>query len=853
MDSKPASQPLALRGPWFVEPETDRILLLRGINLSGGTKLPYGIPSHERDRFWVDYDRYVSFVGRPFPIDEADEHLDRLKDWGFTFLRFVVTWEALEHEGPGIYDQEYIEYVVQVLKKCKRRGIRVFIDPHQDVWSRHTGGSGHPGWTLALAGLNPNHFAATNAALVHNMYPVPSDFPKMVWATNYFKLAAGTMFTLFWSGATFAPLCTVDDVSIQDYLQSHYINAICALARRIHQETDDPLEDVVVVGYDTMNEPGQGFIAQTDLAQFSEKQDLKKDLSPTPFQAFQLGVGFATTVEKWDVGALGPQKKGTVLVDPRGESAWLTDAEVSSAQDVFGWRRAPTSRWPVGCIWAAHDVWSPNTRSLLRSDYFATDPVTKQHVNFDDFWMPYVKKFSEALRQVHREAIIFLQPPFPELPPRLEGELGRVVYTPHWYDGLTLINKEWNGWNVDFMGLKRGKYGDGVFKYVRAIRVGEKAVRQCFVEQLALIKAEGKEYVGDYPCLIGEIGIPYDMKSSTTFRLLDLFTHPFRPIHISDPTSPQSKAMDANLHALESNLLHFTLWNYVPDNDEQWGDRWNGEDLSLWQGVGGDEDTMPGLWKDGYKRPPVIRSESQEPLMMSEEPEAATTVVVIPPEMPASEKVRKRNSLRASPDDRYAARGFLSPQERVVVLDDDDANSAYTVIAHEDIPLDVAFLVPGEKFGDGSTSAMSSVTNVGTVVDTVPKKNARDIPPIHRPHPVKIAGLPKSVAFVMTPTPKFEFSFETGSVDTVGLGLNPTGPTEVYIPKQHFPVPLGKDVVEEDELKTEVMVSIGEWRVISEGEGHWIVGWWVGEAVGVHEMVIERREKAPEGWNCIIL
>lgn len=93
-------QPLALRGPWFVEPETNRILLLRGVNLSGGTKLPRGIPSHDRDHFWVDYDRHVNFVGRPFSLEDADEHLDRLEDWGFTFLRFVVSWEALEHEGP---------------------------------------------------------------------------------------------------------------------------------------------------------------------------------------------------------------------------------------------------------------------------------------------------------------------------------------------------------------------------------------------------------------------------------------------------------------------------------------------------------------------------------------------------------------------------------------------------------------------------------------------------------------------------------------------------------------------------------------------------------------------------------
>jgi hypothetical protein len=44
----------------------------------------------------------------------------------------------------------------------------------------------------------------------------------------------------------------------------------------------------------------------------------------------------------------------------------------------------------------------------------------------------------------------------------------------------------------------------------------------------------------------------------------------------------QLRAMDVNMSALERNLLNFTLWNYCPDNSNNWGDNWNGEDLSLW-------------------------------------------------------------------------------------------------------------------------------------------------------------------------------------------------------------------------------------------------------------------------------
>ncbi len=238
----------------------------------------------------------MSFVGRPFPLDEADEHFARLRAWGMTFLRFLITWEAIEHAGPGQYDEEYLDYVYHVIKKAGEYGIDVFIDPHQDVWSRFTGGDGAPGWTLEAVGMDITRMSETGAAIVHAIHGDP--FPRMIWPTNYDKLGAATMFTLFFAGNDFAPKTLIDGVPVQEYLQGHYIAAVKQLALRLRDLPN-------VVGYDSLNEPGSGFVGVADLNS-AHRGFLRAGASPTFWQAILAGAGYPQEVDVLGVAAPPP-------------------------------------------------------------------------------------------------------------------------------------------------------------------------------------------------------------------------------------------------------------------------------------------------------------------------------------------------------------------------------------------------------------------------------------------------------------------------------------------------------------------------------------------------------------------
>jgi hypothetical protein len=512
-----------VEGTRFEAPD-GRQMYLRGVNLGGSSKVPYDpyLPSHVRAGFFDGAD--VSFVGRPFPLEAADRHFERLAAWGFHFARLLVPWEAVEHAGPGQYDEAYLDYIEQIVRRADAHGINLFIDPHQDVFSRFTGGDGAPMWAFEKVGLNVNAFSETGTALVHNLHD--GDYPRMGWVTNYAKMATATMFTLFFGGTDFAPQTTVEGEPVQTYLQRHYIQAMQQVARRL---ADAPN----VIGFDTLNEPSPGFIGVEDLTGTGLLQ-----IGPTPTyaQGMYLADGHPQEVGVYSFGLFGATEERRTTLNPDGRRAWLDG-------------HAP--------IWKQHGVWGTDDRGrpVLRApDYFAEANGTP--VDFaNDYLKPFIDRYAKAIRAVDDDAVIFAEPAvFESLPEWSADETEGFVHAGHWYDAPTLLTKEYSPiLSIDIEN--------------ESLLLGKTAIREAFERQLASMKTETQQSMGARPTLVGEFGIPFDLNEGAAYESGDF--------------SDQAAALDRSFNAVEENLLSYTLWNYTADNTNAHGDQWNGEDLSI--------------------------------------------------------------------------------------------------------------------------------------------------------------------------------------------------------------------------------------------------------------------------------
>jgi len=534
--------------------DQERTLILRGVNLGGDSKIPFCNPGDEIKPEFLDTKNKVSFVGRPFPEEEAESHFKRLKKSGMNFLRFLVTWEALEHEGPGIYDEAYLAYLRKILLAANKEGISVFIDPHQDAWSRWTGGDGAPAWTMEKIGMAPDKFDLSGAAVTKQRYETlrGRPYPKMLWPTNYNRYAAATMFTLFFAGNTYAPDLKIDEKNIQDWLQDHYIAAFKHAQRRLKSCE-------AIKGWGVMNEPHCGFAGHQNLEN-AEDPVVPISIRPSPWQTILAASGYTVKVPVYGISSFGKRV-----------SSW----------EIFNSERVSIFNDGFYCPWKQAGVWKDENGEpqLLKKDHFSLYQGRK--ANFaNDFLKPFTIKYINAMKEAderskEKNSIFFIEG-LPKStredshPSWNKDDPENTVNAFHWYDGFSLYTKSFKSWfNIDTDNIK--------------IKLGKKNIISYFTECLAQGIKWTKKNMGNMPCLLGEFGLAFDMNNKSGFKNGDYKLH--------------EEALSMYYDAADANLLHSTIWNYSASNTNKYGDGWNDEDLSIFSE--GKERAAAG-WKRPY-------------------------------------------------------------------------------------------------------------------------------------------------------------------------------------------------------------------------------------------------------------
>lgn len=198
---------------------------------------PVSVTRTPQGRFFTDaHGRTVIFHGvnavhkrPPFlpPDDEFDgTDLARIRSWGFNFVRLGVIWEGIAPEA-GSIDAAYLDRLRRIVRRCRRYGLYVLVDMHQDLYGREFGGDGAPPWAIHDDGFPYE--------------PIEQgDF-----SVNYFQPAVSRSFEHFWR----------NDFGLQD--------AYAAAWQRVADAVGDERN---VVGYDLMNEPARGGPGQSTAA-----------------------------------------------------------------------------------------------------------------------------------------------------------------------------------------------------------------------------------------------------------------------------------------------------------------------------------------------------------------------------------------------------------------------------------------------------------------------------------------------------------------------------------------------------------------------------------------------------------
>jgi len=175
---------------------------------------------------------------------EDPNPFEDFRRWGFNCVRLGLMWAGLEPR-PGVYDEAYLRGIQRQLDLAQERGLFVFLDMHQDLFSVLYA-DGAPAWATLDEG-QPH-------------------IPGQVWSDAYMTSpAVQRAIDNFWRDA---PVPGSRSGTEGSGLQDHLIACWKLLAERFGKHP-------AVIGYDLYNEPMMGSAAPLAMSlQFARAAEL---------------------------------------------------------------------------------------------------------------------------------------------------------------------------------------------------------------------------------------------------------------------------------------------------------------------------------------------------------------------------------------------------------------------------------------------------------------------------------------------------------------------------------------------------------------------------------------------------
>jgi hypothetical protein len=157
----------------------------------------------------------------------------------------------------------------------------------------------------------------------------------------------------------------------------------------------------------------------------------------------------------------------------------------------------------------------------LKKFYFSVLSDGKKVEFKEDFYLPFLKRFATALKDVNPDLLFFFEPVPNENPPKLdptEDWHKSSVYAPHWYDLDSVFYKKFTGLMThDVQALSKGTKN-----VLQASYFGINGAKRNYSNQVANVVKNGLALCGEKPCLVGECGIPMDINEKKVYDVLIL-------------------------------------------------------------------------------------------------------------------------------------------------------------------------------------------------------------------------------------------------------------------------------------------------------------------------------------------